>query len=146
MAVRTSQASYPSVYFAPPPYFLSLLVLLQDKSDQNQQDTIAAQQAAVSANVIRQGIKSGATQELVDKYKAPTSAFDSLTDTVSQIEDIQAIESLCMNCHEQGTTRLLLTRSVPTVLGAVLCNFYPHQLCFLPAQHSLLSRHYCVRF
>jgi hypothetical protein len=81
-------------------------------------DAVRAQQDSVSKAVIA-GVVGGATQELTDTWKQQygaststnqTNAFEDLT--VSQFEDVQAIESLCMQCHEQGTTKLLLTKFV----------------------------------
>jgi hypothetical protein len=94
-------------------------------------DTIRLQQENVSRSVIA-GAVGGARAEFAEAFRhnKPASSSSSTTTpdgnsndaqgggnafenlAVSQFEDMQEIESLCMQCHEQGITRLLLTRCV----------------------------------
>ncbi|KAJ5669413.1 ZPR1 zinc-finger domain-containing protein [Penicillium macrosclerotiorum] len=58
----------------------------------------------------------------------PESQFQNVGDLVEQNEDtgVMQVESLCMNCHENGTTRLLLLR-VPFFRDLILESFEcPH--------------------
>ncbi|CAL5866957.1 uncharacterized protein PFLUO_LOCUS1169 [Penicillium psychrofluorescens] len=59
---------------------------------------------------------------------APQSQFQKIGDLVEQDEDtgLMSVESLCMNCHESGTTRLLLLK-VPFFRDVILESFEcPH--------------------
>ena len=86
-------------------------------AEQSAADAIRAQQSSVSRAVIA-GVVGGANQEFNDSFKQHKSSIDAAAGNafealnVSQFEDVQAIESLCMNCHEQGLTRLLITRCI----------------------------------
>ncbi|KAJ5102266.1 hypothetical protein NUU61_004488 [Penicillium alfredii] len=55
---------------------------------------------------------------------APTSQFQKVGDLVEREDDtgVMQVESLCMNCHETGTTRLLLLR-VPFFRDIILESF-----------------------
>jgi hypothetical protein len=56
------------------------------------------------------------------------NAFENLA--VSQFEDMQEIESLCMQCHEQGITRLLLTRCVRAFVRTIIFHVCTSPCCF----------------
>jgi hypothetical protein len=102
-------------------------------------DTIRLQQENVSRSVIA-GAVGGARAEFAEAFRhnKPASSSSSTTTpdgnsndaqgggnafenlAVSQFEDMQEIESLCMQCHEQGITRLLLTRCAFCLVDSIL--------------------------
>ncbi len=102
--------------------------------------TIRLQQENVSRSVIA-GAVGGARAEFAEAFRhnkpASASASSNMTAdgnsndaqgggnafenlAVSQFEDMQEIESLCMQCHEQGITRLLLTRCARAFVQSIL--------------------------
>jgi zinc finger protein len=70
-------------------------------------------------------------QEVGKKVESLRSSDGKSAPNVSEDSDdppqpVDEIESLCMNCHEQGTTRLMLTR-IPFFREVVLTSFHcPH--------------------
>ncbi|KAF8621698.1 hypothetical protein AX15_007559 [Amanita polypyramis BW_CC] len=66
----------------------------------------------------------GAVAEKADK--ATANVIDQSNDTASETEQeekvVEEVESLCMQCHEQGTTRLLLT-SIPFFRETIVMSF-----------------------
>ncbi|KAK9368432.1 ZPR1 zinc-finger domain-containing protein [Lipomyces kononenkoae] len=78
------------------------------------------------------------SSDIFQPLGSTVEAIDSVPDTADRDQDsentqenaepqvVQEIESLCMNCHENGTTRLLLT-SIPYFREVVLMSFFcPH--------------------
>ncbi|KAJ5760329.1 nucleolar zinc-finger protein [Penicillium odoratum] len=61
---------------------------------------------------------------LNDEITAPESQFENLGEVVDRDDDtgVMQVESLCMNCHDQGITRLLLLR-VPYFRDIILESF-----------------------
>lgn len=63
----------------------------------------------------------GAVAEKADR--ATADVMDQSNDTASMTEKIvEEVESLCMQCHEQGVTRLLLT-SIPFFREIIVMSF-----------------------
>ncbi|KAK9248218.1 ZPR1 zinc-finger domain-containing protein [Lipomyces tetrasporus] len=69
----------------------------------------------------------GSTVEAIAHAETTNDAPDSAnTQANDEPQVVQEIESLCMNCHENGTTRLLLT-SIPYFREVILMSFScPH--------------------
>ncbi|CCD24549.1 zinc finger-containing protein ZPR1 NDAI_0D02350 [Naumovozyma dairenensis CBS 421] len=67
-----------------------------------------------------------AAQEIQDETTAPDDGVTATGAEDAMGHPVQEIESLCMNCHKNGTTRLLLT-SIPYFREVVLMSFEcPH--------------------
>ena len=87
-------------------------------------ELIRLQQAEVTKTVISGNKLGGARKEFVDKI---SNGVDSSADVfedinISQLDNIQTIESLCMKCYKNGTTKLLLTR-IPHFRDIVIMAF-----------------------
>ncbi|KAF9541817.1 hypothetical protein EC957_002652 [Mortierella hygrophila] len=71
-------------------------------------------------------IDNAALFDKKDNHNATTPADGPLFQDIDGDQQVTEIESLCMNCHENGTTRLLLTR-VPHFREVILMAFdCPH--------------------
>eukprot|EP00455_Lapot_gusevi_P015858 TRINITY_DN1808_c0_g5_i1.p1 TRINITY_DN1808_c0_g5~~TRINITY_DN1808_c0_g5_i1.p1 ORF type:complete len:574 (-),score=198.33 TRINITY_DN1808_c0_g5_i1:61-1782(-) len=82
----------------------------EENKDPEYLAAIEREQANIRSAVISGAVLGGAASELASRSseEKKEELFEDLS--VAQFEHLQEIESLCMRCHEQGVTRLLLTR------------------------------------